>query len=118
MPGRILPLDIETQSRLRSTQILTSVPQIVSELVQNSLDANATHIEIGINADEWECYVKDDGIGMSKADMRALAQGSTQGRYSEWQTAILCASFTRLVRFIEGIPNQYFRLYIYVRLPW
>ncbi|TFY59415.1 hypothetical protein EVJ58_g5791 [Rhodofomes roseus] len=31
-----------TQSKIRSTQILTSLPQIISELVQNSLDAART----------------------------------------------------------------------------
>ncbi|KAJ7591683.1 hypothetical protein C8J56DRAFT_722146, partial [Mycena floridula] len=56
----------------RSTQILTSLPQIVSELLQNSLDARASNIEIGIDSEEWSCWVKDDGQGISKESLMLL----------------------------------------------
>ena len=42
-------LDASTRVKLRSTQILTSLPQIVSELIQNSLDAGASVVDIGID---------------------------------------------------------------------
>ncbi|KAG8826221.1 hypothetical protein FRC17_008320 [Serendipita sp. 399] len=67
------PLDSDTRSKLRSTQILTSLAQLTSELVQNALDANASMIEVGINAAEWECWVRDNGCGMSKLDLQKLA---------------------------------------------
>lgn len=67
-----------TKTKLRSTQILTSLPQIVSELFQNSLDADAKHIEIGVNCAEWSCWVRDDGSGMNKDSMNTLG---TEGRY-------------------------------------
>ncbi|KAI9068501.1 hypothetical protein FKP32DRAFT_1561492 [Trametes sanguinea] len=70
-----------TQSRLRSTQILTSLPQLVSELVQNSLDAGAQNVEISLDAAEWECWVRDDGVGISKEGLSILSQGSEIGRY-------------------------------------
>ncbi|KZT24590.1 hypothetical protein NEOLEDRAFT_1170128 [Neolentinus lepideus HHB14362 ss-1] len=70
-----------TRSKLRSTQILTSLPQIVSELVQNSLDASATQIDVGVNCDEWNCWVRDNGCGMSRDGMDILAEGSEMGRY-------------------------------------
>ncbi|KAJ4498873.1 hypothetical protein C8R41DRAFT_725919, partial [Lentinula lateritia] len=50
-----------TQTKLRSTQILTSLPEIASELFQNLLDVGAKYIEIGINCAEWSCWVTDDG---------------------------------------------------------
>lgn len=84
MQRAVLPLSAETRSQIRSTQILTSLPQIISELVQNSLDAKATRIEIGIDLAQWECWVKDNGTGMSKAGMQILAHGSMAGRYGEW----------------------------------
>jgi len=78
-------LDSETRSRIRSTQILTSLPQIVSELVQNSLDANASNVHVGVDVSEWECCIRDDGSGISKKDMSILAKGPVDGRYGEWQ---------------------------------
>ena len=72
-----------TQSKLRSTQILTSLPQIVSELIQNSLDANPSQIHVGLDCKEWTCWVQDDGYGISKEDLENLGQGEDGGRYSK-----------------------------------
>lgn len=79
-------LPAPTQSKLRSTQILTSLSQIISELVQNALDAQACQIDIGVDCDEWSCWVRDDGIGMSKDDLTAFQDA---GRYGELH--FLCA---------------------------
>ncbi|KAL1761531.1 hypothetical protein FB107DRAFT_286156 [Schizophyllum commune] len=70
-----------TQTRLRSTQILTSLPQLVSELVQNSLDAGARHVDVGVNCEEYGCWVRDDGCGMGRQDLDALAAGGGGERY-------------------------------------
>ncbi|KAI0340902.1 hypothetical protein BDW22DRAFT_1333807 [Trametopsis cervina] len=67
-----------TQSKLRSTQILVTLPQIVSELIQNALDADASQIDIGVDCEEWSCWVRDDGVGMSKDDLDAF---ESAGRY-------------------------------------
>lgn len=75
-------LPAETRSQLRSTQILTSLPQIVSELLQNSLDANANHVDVGINHKEWMCWVQDNGVGISKDGLERLGAGNEAGRYS------------------------------------
>lgn len=76
-------LDAGTRSKLRSTQIITSLQQIISELVQNALDACARHVEVGVDHDEWGCFVKDDGDGITKDGMAALAMGMEGGRYGE-----------------------------------
>lgn len=76
-------LPLTTQSKLRSAQILTTLSQIVSELVQNSLDANARHIDIGVNCEEWECWVRDDGIGISRDGLTSLSSGLEERRYSK-----------------------------------
>ncbi|KAJ7228296.1 hypothetical protein GGX14DRAFT_412547 [Mycena pura] len=78
---KIEPLPDVTRTRLRSTQILTSLSQIVSELLQNSLDADARQIDIGVDCEEWICWVRDDGSGMSKDGMDILSQGLEAGRY-------------------------------------
>ncbi|KAF6762215.1 histidine kinase-like ATPase [Ephemerocybe angulata] len=82
MSAEIERIDLPTQSRLRSTQILTSMPQIVSELLQNALDAEASVIEIGLDAQEWTCWVKDNGHGLSKNALEIIGQESDSGRYS------------------------------------
>ncbi|KAI0282276.1 hypothetical protein BGY98DRAFT_955130 [Russula aff. rugulosa BPL654] len=70
------------RTRLRSTHILTSLPQVVSQLVQNSLDASASHIDIGIDCQEWECWVKDDGNGIPRSGLDALSKSYEAGRYN------------------------------------
>ena len=72
-PGEIAPLPSRTRSILRSTVILTSLVQVVSELIQNSLDANARSIQVGIDCDEWSCWVQDDGTGLTIDDLESLA---------------------------------------------
>ena len=67
-----------TQSKLRSTQIIVSLPQLVSELVQNALDANAGQVDVGVDCEDWSCWIKDDGKGMTEQDLAAL---QSAGRY-------------------------------------
>ncbi|KZW04185.1 hypothetical protein EXIGLDRAFT_737842 [Exidia glandulosa HHB12029] len=68
----IEPLPASTRSRLRSTQLLTSLSQIVSELVQNALDAHATTVDVGLDCDGWSCWVRDNGAGILKADLSSM----------------------------------------------
>ena len=76
------PLSEPVRTRLRSAHILTSLPQVVSQLVQNSLDASASHIDIGIDCQEWECWVKDNGNGIQRSGLDALSKSYEAGRYS------------------------------------
>ncbi|KDQ64416.1 hypothetical protein JAAARDRAFT_187743 [Jaapia argillacea MUCL 33604] len=74
-------LETATRSKLRSTQILTSLSEIVSELVQNSLDAGALQVDVGVDCEEWSCWVRDDGCGITRDGIDALAKGGESGRY-------------------------------------
>lgn len=76
------PLSEPVRTRLRSTHILTSLPQVVSQLVQNSLDASASHIDIGVDCQEWECWVKDDGNGIPRSGLDTLSKSYEAGRYN------------------------------------
>ena len=80
----ITPLPPRTRSILRSTVILTSLVQVVSELIQNSLDANARSIQIGIDCDDWSCWVQDDGTGFTIDGLESLANNckASSMRYS------------------------------------
>ncbi|PFH51311.1 hypothetical protein AMATHDRAFT_142895 [Amanita thiersii Skay4041] len=79
MPIRNLPPP--TRASLRSSQILSSLPQIISELLQNSLDAGARHIEVGVDCDEWACWVRDNGVGITRDALNIIGEGSDNGRY-------------------------------------
>lgn len=78
MAASVTRLPAHTQSKLRSTQILVSLPQVISELIQNALDANAGQVDVGVDCEEWSCWVRDNGVGMSKSDLTAFEQA---GRY-------------------------------------
>ncbi|KAG1752530.1 uncharacterized protein EDB91DRAFT_1216091 [Suillus paluster] len=75
-------LSVETRAKLRSAQLLTSLPQIVSELLQNSLDAGASQVDMGVNCEEWSCWVRDDGAGINKGGLSMIGKGSEEGRYN------------------------------------
>lgn len=75
-------LSAETRVKLRSTQILTSLPQIISELLQNSIDSGASQIDIGLDCEDWSCWVRDDGSGFTKDGLAQIAKGSEESRYS------------------------------------
>jgi DNA mismatch repair ATPase MutL len=64
---------------LRSTIIITSLPQAVLELVQNSLDAKSTLVEIDVDFDNWNIKCRDDGTGIDEESLRILGEG----RYGE-----------------------------------
>lgn len=58
---------------LRSGQIITDLSSLVKELVENSLDADATVIHITIDA-IGRISVKDNGIGIARSDIASLSQ--------------------------------------------
>ena len=85
----ISSLPSTTKSKLRSTQILTSIQQLISELIQNSLDAGARSIEVFLDPEEWECWVRDDGSGISKEGFAVLTghDSDGDGRYGQYLIA-------------------------------
>lgn len=109
------------QARLRSTQILTSLPQIVSELVQNALDANASTIDIGLDCGEWTVWVRDDGAGISKDGLESLAEEGS--RYSACYTLPprpvgKKPKVTMAFRHIEDLCTRVPELSVNLRLSW
>ena len=76
--GRITPLTRPTSTKLRSTLIIPTFPSVLSELIHNSLDANAKSISISICLlrGEEKIRVEDDGHGISFVDLEKVG-----GRY-------------------------------------
>lgn len=79
-PNELQCLPTYTQHKIRSTQIVVSLPQLVSELVQNALDAGAGQVDVGVDCEEWACWVRDDGKGMSKQDLNELENAGRYGK--------------------------------------
>ncbi|ORY27867.1 hypothetical protein BCR39DRAFT_536497 [Naematelia encephala] len=77
-PHTISPLSRPTSTTLRSSLVIPTLPQVVSELIQNSLDANATRIEVWLDLSEnsRSIRIQDDGHGMSKESLKKIG-----GRY-------------------------------------
>ncbi|XP_034642380.1 PMS1 protein homolog 1 [Trachemys scripta elegans] len=67
-------LPAETVRLLSSSQVITSVVSVVKELIENSLDANATSIDIKLeNYGFDKIEVRDNGDGIKAADVPVMA---------------------------------------------
>ncbi|KAK3315510.1 putative MLH3 protein [Apodospora peruviana] len=60
----IRPLPWDIIARIRSSIVLTSLNGAVCGLLQNSLDASASKINVSVNYSRGDCSVEDDGIGI------------------------------------------------------
>jgi hypothetical protein len=95
----------------------------VSELVQNSLDSGASHIDIGLDFADWSCWVRDDGAGIPIQGLDHIGSGGDNGRYgmcsaahgstdlpvyfdcSEQKTCTLVASGSSKIHTTHGLDN-------------
>ncbi|XP_061313542.1 PMS1 protein homolog 1 isoform X2 [Pezoporus flaviventris] len=67
-------LSAETVRLLSSSQVITSVVSVVKELIENSLDAGATNIDIKLeNYGFNKIEVRDNGNGIKVADVPVMA---------------------------------------------
>ncbi|XP_074002166.1 PMS1 protein homolog 1 isoform X6 [Numenius arquata] len=67
-------LPAETIRLLSSSQVITSVVSVVKELIENSLDASATNIDIKLeNYGFNKIEVRDNGNGIKAADVPVMA---------------------------------------------
>ncbi|NXN99483.1 PMS1 protein, partial [Rhinopomastus cyanomelas] len=79
-------LPAETVRLLSSSQVITSVVSVVKELIENSLDAGATNIDIkledyGFNKIE----VRDNGSGIEVADVPVMAVKHYTSKISSYE---------------------------------
>lgn len=66
---RILPLPPEVQAQIKSSVTITSLSEVVVELVKNSLDAQARAVYIDIDYLRGGCSVEDDGHGIPACEL-------------------------------------------------
>ncbi|KAF2759598.1 hypothetical protein EJ05DRAFT_463018 [Pseudovirgaria hyperparasitica] len=61
-----LPHDVI--NTIKSSTYITSLEDVVKELIKNSLDGNASRIEIAVDLSKGSCVVEDDGDGIEPKD--------------------------------------------------
>ena len=72
---RITELDTATIERIAAGEVVTRPASVVTELVENALDAGANSVEIAVeNAGLDSIQVADDGHGMTEADARLAVE--------------------------------------------
>lgn len=74
----IQPLSTSIISQIRSTINIVSPSCVLRELVQNSIDAKASRVDIWVMEEGQKLMVVDDGEGVGKEDIKSLG-----GRYGE-----------------------------------
>lgn len=67
---RILPLNSEAISRIHSSKHITTISGVVLSLIENSLDAQASKIDVVVDFNRGGCVIDDNGIGISSAEFR------------------------------------------------
>ena len=66
-----------TVQLIKSGQVITSIWSVIKELVENSIDAGATNIEVRlINYGLDFIEVKDNGFGVAPNDIHMMVQGT------------------------------------------
>lgn len=77
----IRELDTETIERIAAGEVVERPASAVKELVENSLDADASRIDVTVDAGGTEgIVVADDGVGMTESDLRRAVKRHTTSK--------------------------------------
>ncbi|KAI9793821.1 MAG: DNA mismatch repair protein [Candelina submexicana] len=67
----ILPLQAEVAAEIKSSTTITSLTSVVLDLLRNSLDAEATKVDIVVDFPRGGCTIEDNGHGISPAEFHS-----------------------------------------------
>ncbi|MEM4781964.1 MAG: ATP-binding protein, partial [Halalkalicoccus sp.] len=77
----IRALDPETVDKIAAGEVVERPASVVKELVENSLDADASEITVAVDSGGIDrTRVADDGIGMSETGVKKAVQQHTTSK--------------------------------------
>ncbi|WP_435344569.1 DNA mismatch repair endonuclease MutL [Haloarchaeobius sp. HRN-SO-5] len=77
-------LDRATVERIAAGEVVERPASVVKELVENSLDADASRVSVAVEEGGVDgVVVSDDGVGMTEADVRAAVREHTTSKISD-----------------------------------
>lgn len=80
----IRKLDERTIERIAAGEVITRPESVVTELVENALDADASRIEIAVESGGLDrIRVSDDGYGMNEADAALAVERHTTSKITD-----------------------------------
>lgn len=66
----IKPLPGDVVAQIKSSVTVTSLNSVVIGLIKNSLDAEATKINISVDYSRGNCSIEDNGIGINPSEFK------------------------------------------------
>jgi len=92
--AKIKQLSEDLIKKIAAGEVVERPANVVKELVENSLDASATNIEINItNGGKSNIKIIDNGVGMSKEDIMLSVLPHTTSKISNFEDLVHIRSF-------------------------
>jgi DNA mismatch repair protein MutL len=82
--SEIAQLDPQTVERIAAGEVVERPASVVKELVENSIDADASRVSVAVEAGGTEgIRVSDDGVGMAEDALRTAVEKHTTSKISD-----------------------------------
>lgn len=66
----IKPLPTDVVAQIKSSVVITSLNNVICGLIKNSLDAEATRINLSLDYSRGNCSIEDNGTGIPPSEFR------------------------------------------------
>lgn len=103
--GRIRILDPVTANKIAAGEVVERPAAVVKELIENSLDAEASRIEIYVEKGGMRLIrVVDDGCGMSARDVANALERHATSKIEREETCTQSEPWVSAVRLCQALP--------------